>query len=164
MTKTTKNYDEVTTAAPADLGVLPAELAAKLTEADPMESIPTFVPGKPGFEAGVTLAGYYVRTKRVYSDKFAAAKKDVNGRKYRDLHILRDVKNRNLGIWGVGQLDWAMTKLAPNQLIAITYDGQVGKPIRPGQSVPHKFTFKGLDLHFDQEAPVAEYEAAPDLG
>lgn len=159
-----KNFDEVTTInAPADLGALPADLAAKLTEADPMENIPTFVPGKPGFEKGVTLAGYFVRTKRVYSEKLAAAKRDEAGRKYRDLHILKDVKGRNLGIWGVGQLDYAMARVAANQLIAITYEGQIGKPLRAGQSVPHKFTFKGLDLSFDNQTIGAEYETVNDV-
>lgn len=136
---------------PADLGSIPADLIAKLTEADPLESVPTFVAGKPGFEAGATLAGTFVRTKRVYSDKLMGGKKDEAGRKYRLLHLLRDHKGRQFGIWGVGQLDYAFSRVAPGTFLAVVYNGQTGKPIRAGQSAPHSFTFKGVDLAFDYE-------------
>ena len=49
----------------ANIGAIPADLAAKLNEADPMENVPTFVPGKPGLEVGATLAGAFLRTKKV---------------------------------------------------------------------------------------------------
>jgi hypothetical protein len=148
---------------PADLGSVPAELATKLTTADPLEQTPTFVPNKPGFEAGATLGGVYIRTKRVYSDKLMGGKRDDAGKKYRELHILRDSKGRHFGIWGVGQLDWAFARIAPGQYIAVTYEGMVGKPLRPGQSAPHAFTFKGVDLHFDYVAPQAAIETGANV-
>lgn len=145
---------------PADLGAVPSEVAQKLTVADPLEQTPTFVPNKPGFEAGTTLGGIFVRTKRVYSDKLMGGKRDEAGKKYRELHILKDTKGRHFGIWGVGQLDWALARVNPGQYIAITYEGMVGKPLRPGQSAPHSFTFKGVDLHFDYVAPHAANEVS----
>ena len=39
-----------------------------LREFDPFEEIPTFTPGKPGFEEGTYFAGKFLRTKRVFSD------------------------------------------------------------------------------------------------
>lgn len=140
---------------PSDIGAVPADLAAKLTEADPMENVPTFVPGKPGLEVGATLAGAFVRTKKVYSDKLMGGKRDETGRKYRTLHLFRDHKGRQFGIWGVGQLDYALTRVEPGTFLAVTYNGQSGKPIRAGQSAPHSFTFKGVNLAFDYEAEVA---------
>jgi len=142
----------------AKIGAIPAELAAKLTEADPMENVPTFVPGKPGLEVGATLAGTFLRTKKVFSDKLMGGKRDEAGRKYRTLHLFRDAANQQFGIWGVGQLDYALTRVQPGTFLAVTYNGQTGKPIRAGQSAPHSFTFKGVNLAFDYDA-VAEAEA-----
>jgi hypothetical protein len=137
---------------PSDIGAIPADLATKLTEADPMENAPTFVPGKPGFEVNDTLAGTYVRTKRVYSDKLMGGKRDDAGRKFRELHMFRDHKGRSFGIWGVGQLDYALSRVEPGTFLAVQYRGQIGKPIRAGQSVPHAFEFKGVNLNFDWNA------------
>ena len=151
MTNTNKNLDEGT-ALPAGVGVIPKNLAADLKEVNPFESIPTLTPGKPGLEAGATVGGYYVRTKRVYSDKFVTSKRDNDGRKYRDLHILRDVATgKNFGIWGVGQLDFTMQLVAPNQLIEITYEGKAEKALRPGESPAHSFSFRGVDATIDAE-------------
>lgn len=136
-------------ATPKDLGAIPADLVAKLTEADPMENAPTFVPGKPGFEVNATLAGTYVRTKRVYSEKLMGGKKDDSGRKYRELHMFKDHKGRGFGIWGVGQLDYALSRVEPGTFLAVQYLGQTGKPLRAGQSAPHAFSFKGVNLSFD---------------
>lgn len=147
----------------ATIGAIPAELAAKLTEADPMENVPTFVPGKPGLESGATLAGTFLRTKKVYSDKLMGGKRDEAGRKYRTLHLFRDAANQQFGIWGVGQLDYALTRVQPGTFLAVTYNGQTGKPIRAGQSAPHSFTFKGVNLAFDYDAVEAEVVESADL-
>lgn len=152
-----------TNVVPSDIGAIPAELAAKLVEADPMENVPTFVPGKPGLEVGATLAGTFIRTKKVYSDKLMGGKKDELGRKYRTLHLFRDAQNRQFGIWGVGQLDYALTRVEPGTFLAVTYNGQAGKPIRAGQSVPHSFTFKGVNLSFDWSAEEVAAETVSDL-
>lgn len=146
------------------IGAIPAELAAKLTEADPMENVPTFVPGKPGLEVGATLAGTFLRTKKVYSDKLMGGKRDEAGRKYRTLHLFRDHAGQQFGVWGVGQLDYALTRVQPGTFLAVTYNGQTGKPIRAGQSAPHSFTFKGVNLAFDYDAGAeAEALEAADL-
>jgi hypothetical protein len=149
----TDDVDEVTQEAlGSDIGSVPEELEARLEEADPMESIPCFVPGKPGFEEGKTLGGYYVSSKKVYSQKFKAGKKDDAGKKYRLLHVFKDAKERAFGIWGVGHIDWVMKMLLPKQFIAITYEGLAEESLKEGQNPPHKFSFKGIDLKFDPES------------
>lgn len=128
-----------------DFGGVDATLTAQAKEVDPFESIPTVVPGKPGFEEGKTLAGRYVRTKRVVSDKFEAGKIDAEtGEKYRDLHILRSANGVVYGIWSVGALGAAMKCLNLNDYIEVTYTGLGEKPLRPGQGKPHTFKFKGV--------------------
>jgi hypothetical protein len=128
-----------------DIGRVDPEMEKNLVEVDPFENIPSFTPGKPGFETGVTFAGTYVNTKRVYSEKFLAGKKDVDGRKYRDLHILRDSKNRNFGLWSVGQLAYMFSKLEAGNYVQVTYDGLANEAIKAGQSPSHEFTFKTVE-------------------
>jgi hypothetical protein len=139
---TDEGINEAARTAPADLGALPVELAAKLEVVDVLDSMPTFVPAKPGFEIGKTLAGYYVGTKKVVSDKFTAGKVDDQGNKYRLLHMFKDTKGRNFGIWSVGQLAFVMTRVNLNQLVAITYEGRAAESIKPGQAAPHEFTIQ----------------------
>jgi hypothetical protein len=132
-----------------NFGEIPNEMEQQLKEVDPLQNIPTFVPGKPGFEEGDKLGGYYVGTKRVYSDKFTAGKRDETGRIYRDLHILRHPKHGRFGIWSVGSLGFVMERLAPNEYIVVEYTGLAEKALKPGQSAPHTFRFKGVNLDLD---------------
>lgn len=145
MAKATKNNnvtDEAARNIDSDIGALPVELQAKLEVVDVLDSMPTFVPAKPGFEIGKTLAGYYLGTKRVISDKFTAGKTNDEGEKYRDLHMLKDAKGRAFGIWSVGQLGFIMRRVSVGQLVAVTYEGRLEAAIKPGQQPPHNFTIQ----------------------
>lgn len=128
------------------------DLSKQTEDLDPMNSIPTLVPNKPGFEAGQTVGGRYIGTKTVYSNKFTAAKRDEQGRMYRKLHIFQHVKSgQKFGIWGVGQLDWVMSQVdATNKpYMEVTYEG-VGEVLKQGQSAPHNFKFKGAGIDLDR--------------
>jgi len=136
---------------PKGLGALPAEMKSKLKVVDPMAEIPCVVPNKPGFEKGTTLAGTYLRTNRIYSNKFTAGKVDAQG-KYRDQHIFRDANGNLFGIWSVGILGYAMTKIQAGTFIAITYKGIAAKALRVGQSPSHEFDIAGVDLDLSGQA------------
>lgn len=142
------------------IGLADATLSGKLRELDPMEQIPSFVPGK-NLEKGQTLAGRYVGTKRVLSEKFKGGKRNADGKKYRDLHTLRDVKSgEKFGIWSVGALgiifDRARAETAeqPGQYLELKYLGQDGKPIREGESPSHEFDVKSNE-ELGERAPAA---------
>jgi len=143
------NVTDEPTRTDLNFGEIPAELEQQLQEVDPLQNIPTFVPGKPGFEVGQKLSGYYVGTKRVYSDKFTAGKRDEEGRMYRDLHIMRHPTHGRFGIWSVGVLGMVLERLAPNEYLVVEYTGLAEKAIKPGQSAPHTFKFKGVNLDLD---------------
>ena len=120
-----------------DVGVIPAGVA--FVSANPTDDMATFVPGK-NWSVGQNLSGRYVRTERVYSDKFTAGKKDVNGKIYRDLHVLEDMTNGALfGIWSVGILGNFFEQCPVESPVSITYLGLADKPLKPGQAVPHNF-------------------------
>ena len=132
-------------ALPAGLGALPAEMKKKLKVVDPTAKIPCVVPNKPGFEKGTTLAGTYLRTNRIYSNKFTAGKRDENS-KYRDQHIFRDAAGNLFGIWSVGVLGYVMKKIQAGTFMAITYKGIGTKALREGQSPSHEFEIAGVDI------------------
>ena len=147
---TGKVMSDEPTSTDIDFGALDQGVEQRLSEVDPLENIPCFVPGKAGFEAGKKLAGEYVGTKRVYSDKFTAGKKEDDGRIYRDLHIFRNtVHNKKFGIWSVGTLGLVMSRIAPGQLLSVEYTGLAEKSLKPGQSAPHTFKFLGDNLNLD---------------
>lgn len=142
---TAEAQTENTLVAGKDIGVVDASLAKSLKKLDPMEEIPSFVPGK-NLEVGMSLAGRYLHTKRVYSEKFTAGKRDASGRKYRDLHVLADVKSgAKFGIWSVGQLgiifDRARpaTSEKPGQYMVVKYTGLAKEALRQGESPAHEF-------------------------
>jgi len=146
MSKKDKNQEpEMTNTAPRSFGQVDKDLTASAKEVDPFESIPTVVPGKPGFEEGETLAGKFVRTKRIYSDKFTAGKVDETTKKtYRDLHVLMDSAGTTYGIFSVGALGAAFKCLVPGDYIEVTNTGRAEKALRPGQTPPYTFSFKGV--------------------
>lgn len=122
-----------------DIGAKPADV--NFAPANPGENMTTFVPGK-NWKLGQILTGKYVRTERVYSNKFTAGKKDAEGKTYRDLHILEDLTNKSLfGIWSVGILGNFFEQTPDEAPVSITYKGLADKPIQAGQSVPHAFDF-----------------------
>lgn len=136
------------------------ELAAAAVEVDPFESIPHVYPGKPGCEKGKTFKGTFVRTKRIFSDKFNNPKIDpVTGDSYRDLHIFHNTKKDiDFGIWSVGKLGAIMRGVQPGAYLEVTYLGQEGQPLKKNQDPPHEFAIKGCNadgskLRFDWDAP-----------
>ena len=129
---------------PADLGAADETVMNSLQAYDPYATIPTFVPGK-NFEEGMTLVGRVKHTRRVFSNKFTAGKKDKEGNIYRDLHTLTDMKGRDFGIWSVGKLG-ILAMLPAGSLIAITYLGRDAEALKPGQAPAHNFGFKGENL------------------
>jgi hypothetical protein len=151
MAKKEKNTitDEGTARAemPSDIGQGDfSNLPAQVTDFNAFENIPCFVPGK-NLEEGMTLKGRFRLTKRVFSEKFTAGKKDEAGRKYRDLHILTDAKERAFGIWSVGKLNAAMSHLVLGDYIEVTYEGKDLESLRPGQSPAHHFSFRGVGVN-----------------
>lgn len=124
-----------------ELGRDDESIEKNLEETDPFENIPTFTPGKPGFEEGRTFAGTFCMTKRVYSEKFLAGKKDVDGRKYRDLHVIEDKNGKKFGLWSVGQLGYMFSKTEVGQYVKVRYDGKASEALKQGQSPSHDFTF-----------------------
>jgi len=130
---------------PKNLGAVDPSKKALLKNINPLEEIPCVVPNKPGFEKGQTLAGTFLRTNRVYSKKFTAGKVDSVG-KYRDQHIFRDAAGNLFGIWSVGMLGYAMSKIEAGTYVAITYKGIASKALREGQSPSHEFDIAGIDM------------------
>jgi hypothetical protein len=154
-----KARNEETLAKMAGVGEATAADLQGLDEVDPFESIPHVTPGKPGFDKiDQTLAGKFVRTKRVVNEKSKAAKIDPKtGEKVRFLHILEDAKGTQFGIWGVGNLDAVMRNLRRNDFIAVTYKGLAEEALKPGQNPPHQFAYRGKradgsKLSFDWDA------------
>lgn len=139
--KQQSNLQDEPTQTDLDYGAIPQELAGQLEEVDPLQNIVTFVPGKPGWTVGMKKSGVLVGTKRVFSEKFTAGKKDENGKKYRDLHILRHPQHGLFGIWSVGTLGYALEKPEMiGRFIVIEYTG-LGEALKVGQSAPHTFKF-----------------------
>ena len=125
----------------SDVGATPH--GVEFDAADPGSNMPSFVPGK-NWEEGQTLAGRFIRTDRVYSNKFKAGKTDpVSKKKYRDLHVLEDMSNNILfGIWSVGMLGNYFDQVPSEAPVSITYTGLGDKPLQEGQSCPHTFEYK----------------------
>ncbi len=107
----------------------------------------TFAPGKEGFLEGETLAGHYVESRTVVSPKL------INGS--RDLHVLRDLDGALFGIWGVGQLNSVLPRLARNQYVTITLTGKAEKALKAGQSPPYQFNIES-DQPLLPSAPLAD--------
>jgi len=130
---------EVVMTAGKDVGRAPQ--GVKFAAANPGENMTVFVPGK-NWKLGEILTGRYISTERVYSDKFTAGKKDLNGKIYRDLHTLEDMNDKSLfGIWSVGILSNFFDQVPVEAPVSITYKGLGDKPLKAGQSVPHTFDF-----------------------
>lgn len=126
-----------------DFSGMDAESERSLQEIDPLEQIPCFIPNKAGFEDGQTLSGRFLGTKRVFSDKFTAGKRDEEGRMYRDLHTFMNTKvQKKFGIWSVGTLSMVLSRVLPGEMLRITYTGLADKPLKVGQSAPHTFKFE----------------------
>lgn len=143
----------------AGIGEVPENMADKLDEVDAFKKIPSVTPGK-SFAAGKTYAGYYQGTKTCYSEKLAGNKRDSSGRKYRLLHLFKDANGVKFGIWGVGVLDYTMTLIPIESFVSVTYNGKETTAIKPGQSAPHSFTIKGINLDLDAEKMAQARELA----
>jgi hypothetical protein len=153
-----ENQTRDMTEAEANLGS--EVLVDNLKEVTLFDNIPTFVPGKPGFDLDTPVrGGRYVKSRMVESAKLTA------GSRY--LHIFEDVRQQQkFGIWGVGQLDAVCESLSGGDVLEITYMGQATEPLKPGQNPPHQFTFRGvasngspLELDLTERKERAETEA-----
>jgi hypothetical protein len=138
-TETTNGATQMNKQLPKGAGAPNAKRAVRAV--NPFERNPAYVPGKPGFEKGVTLAGTYVGTQVARSNKLTTSKRDLQGNKYRLIHTFRtdDAKAMAFDIWSVGQLDVTVPRLAVGQYCAITYLGRADKPLRAGESPSHEF-------------------------
>lgn len=137
--KTNQTETQSELVAGKDIGIAPKNVNFVNVSAASEDS-QNFVPGK-NWAVGQTLSGSYVRTDRIYSDKFKAGKKDSEGRTYRDLHVLEDITNHStFGIWSVGVLTNFFDQVPVGAPVSITYTGIADEPLKPGQSAPHTFT------------------------
>jgi hypothetical protein len=140
----TSNVNPTANTVPANIGRVEAKEVEAMRPLVSVEDIPAFMPGKEGYLAGETLAGFFVETKKVVSEKLTTSKKDENGRKYAYLHILRDrATNAKFGIWGKGQLDGILRNAKIDQFLSIKYLGIAAEPLQKGQSAPHQFDVRG---------------------
>lgn len=130
-----------------------------LKEVDLFATLPSFVADK-NWVVGRVLAGKWVSSKKIFSDKFSAGTIDkATGKKCRMRHILEDAKGNKFVIWGLGGLDIIFKKLRPMQYVELTYTGKAAKPIKVGQSCPHEFIVKSnQDLLDLDDAPEATKE------
>lgn len=115
-----------------------------MNEADPFERMPTFMPGKPGFnQVGESFLGEFVRAKVVVNENSPWARiNPKTGQKEVTLVTFRDPKGNPFGIWGVGGIRAAAQCLREGDKLRITYLG-LGEPLKPGQNPPHTFKFEG---------------------
>lgn len=143
-------------------GEIPEELASDLKEVNVLGSMPTFVPAQEGYTEGMLKAGVYKGTKRVYSDKFSNPKKDLDGRKYRDLHVFEHPKAGMFGIWSVGILGFVMSRIPKGSFISIKYTGLASEALKKGNNPPHTFEFKGKDLVIDTNEYLGDEDTDAD--
>lgn len=115
-----------------------------MNEADPFERMPTFMPGKPGFDkVGDSFLGEFVRAKIVVNENSPWARVNPKtGQKEVTLVTFRDPKGNPFGIWGVGGIRAAAMCLREGDKLKITYLG-LGEALKPGQNQPHTFKFEG---------------------
>jgi hypothetical protein len=123
-----------------DLGVAPKNFTGTEPPVREREDVHTFMPGKD-WTTGVTLTGRFLRTRRVFSDKYSNPKYDTQGRPYRDIHEFEDSTNgKRFNIWGsIGMLDQRVYDIPNGAVVAITYTGQ--QKVEGVQGIPHTFKF-----------------------
>lgn len=92
----------------------------------PLESIPTLSIGAEGdIKPGMTVAGMFVRTERLVSDKFTNSQEidPATGKKVQYRHVLKN-GDVQYALWTTGELSLAFERLAPNTYVEITYKGK----------------------------------------
>jgi hypothetical protein len=160
--KATEAHDEQ---APAetfdDIGGVSKNVETK--EVDLFESYPSFVPDK-NWKIGRTLAGVYVSSKKVFSDKLTAGRIDKEtGKMCRMLHALEDANGNRFALWGTGTLDLMFSRAVPGQYLEITLTGKADKPLKPGQSAPYLFTVKSDRDFVDADEAKAAKEVVKEV-
>lgn len=129
------------------------DTTAAVETAELIKNNPAFVVDK-NWSIGAKLAGRYLGTSRVYSEKFTAGKVETaegpnKGKKFRDLHNLVDTKGNEFGIWSVGTLGELFSRLPRNAYVVLTYTGRAEEALKPGQTPPYTFDIqieKGVRL------------------
>lgn len=129
-------------------GFLGSEQGRNTTEFDPIETINTI--SVSDLDPGTVIAGTFVKTERLVSDKFKLSKEvdPQTGKRVQYRHVLSRGKGASemlLGIWTTGELKLVFSRLTPGQYIEMKYIGK--EEIGNGQS-QHKFEYKT-----DESAP-----------
>lgn len=140
-------------------GIGGVDNAAAAKEVDVFAELPSFVVDK-NWKQGRTLAGKFISTKMIFSDKFTAGRIDPKtGKMCRARHILEDAKGNKFVIWGVGTLNVVMARLRPNQYVELTYIGRAEKALKAGQTPPYTFTVKSNQEMLDLDSVPEEVKA-----
>lgn len=105
---------------------------------DPLEQISTFSIGED-IKAGTVIAGTFLATEKLVSDKFTLSKEidPETGKKVQYRHVI-ERGGVKMGIWNVGELKLAFSKIAPGTAFEFTYKGKGMVNDRP----QHQFTWK----------------------
>jgi hypothetical protein len=116
-----------------------APAGVRMEEFNPLENIPTASVGEE-IQPGMTITGYFKETQRIASNKFKfATEKDERGVPVQLLHVFRLVSGDMLGIWNSGELKLLCSRLAPDELVSLTYKG---KGINGNGQQQHFFEYK----------------------
>lgn len=140
-----------------------ATSVAGVKEVDMFAELPSFVADK-NWKVGRTLAGKFVSSKKIFSDKFTAGRVDAEtGKVCRMRHILEDAKGNRFVIWGLGSLDVIFKRLRPQQYVELTLTGRAEKALKAGQTPPYTFTVKSnQDLIDLDDAPAPTTATVPE--
>lgn len=89
----------------------------------PLEQLTTLAVGE-NIVPGQMIAGHYLRTERVESAKFTMSQeKTPEGKGVQYVHVLRN-GDLTYGVWSVGELGLAFSKMPANTYVEITYKGK----------------------------------------
>lgn len=109
--------------AAAVLAAASRRAGAPVQKWSPLEQTPTLAVGED-VQPGMTIAGSYLRTERIESVKFTMSQeKTPEGKGVQYRHVLRN-GDTVYGVWSVGELGLAFSKLPVNTYVEITYKGK----------------------------------------
>lgn len=108
--------------AAAVLAAAGRKVGAPVKKWSPLEQTPTLAIGED-VRPGMSLAGNYLRTERIVSGKFTMSQEKEDGKGVQYRHVL---SNGDLvyGIWSVGELKLAFSRLPVNTYVELTYKGK----------------------------------------
>lgn len=120
---------------------LGAEKGRQTQKLDPIETINTI--SVSDLQPGTVIAGTFVKTERLVSDKFKLSKEvdPTTGKKVQYRHVLSRGQGESevlLGIWTTGELKLVFSKLTAGDYIEMKY---IGKEDIGGGQTQHKFEY-----------------------